>query len=127
MTTNQEFSEQLRQRTFNISVRVTKLVQALPNNTIGWKLGDQILRSGTAIGALTEEACVGLSYKDFIHGMGMARKEAYETRFWIRVIIAVGIFDKKRLDNLLNEIEEIAKILSSIVKTGNDKLGKSQQ
>lgn len=73
---NQEFNQSLKNRTFSISLRIIKVVQALPNNLVGWKLGDQLIRSGTAVGALTEEACMGVSYKDFIHGMRMARKEA---------------------------------------------------
>jgi len=42
MQNNEDFKEKLKERTFNTSLRVVKVVQALPNNTIGWKIGDQL-------------------------------------------------------------------------------------
>ena len=95
MITNQEFNRQLRQRTFTVSIRIIKVVQALPNNRVGWKIGDQLIRSGTATGALTEEACMGVSYRDFVHGMRMARKEAAETLFWLRLIVAAELIAER--------------------------------
>ena len=122
MSTNKEFNEQLCQRTFAVSVRMVKVTQALPNNRAGWKIGDQAIRSGTAIGALCEEAMSGLSYRDFIHGMRMCRKETKETLFWLRLIIACGLMPEQRLKILIKEIDEIASILTAIVKTGEQKL-----
>jgi len=119
--TNQEFNQLLKNRTFAVSLRVIKVVQSLPNNRVGWKIGDQLIRSGTAIGALTEEACMGVSYKDFINGIRMTRKEASETDFWLRLIIAAGLIPKIRLQSLRQEISEIIAILTSIVKSSEKK------
>jgi len=126
MITNQEFNQQLRDRTFNISLRIVKVVQTLPNNTVGWKIGDQLIRSGTAIGALTEEANMGVSYKDFIHGFRMARKETTETHYWLRIVIGAGLITEKRLTLLMEEISEIIAIQTSIIKTGESKIYKSK-
>ncbi len=122
MLSNKEFNEQLKKRTFNVSIRIVKVVQALPSNTVGWKIGDQVIRSGTAVGALCEEACAGLSYKDFVHGMRMCRIETKETLFWLRLIIACEIILEQKLRNLIKEIDEIASILTTIVKTGEQRL-----
>tara|TARA_B100001964_G_C13855973_1_gene432291 strand:- start:143 stop:523 length:381 start_codon:yes stop_codon:yes gene_type:complete len=122
MVTNQEFNQQLRDRTFTIGIRIVKVVQALPNNTVGWKIGDQLIRSGTAIGALTEEADMGVSYKDFIHGMRMSRKEATETRYWLRIVIGAELIKEKLLTSLIKEISEIIAIQTSIVKKGEQKI-----
>lgn len=122
MKTNKEFNEELRNRTFNVSIRIVKVTQALPNNRAGWKIGDQVIRSGTAIGALCEEADAGLSYRDFIHGMRMCRKETKETLFWLKLIIACELMPEQRLISLIKEIDEIVSILTSIVKTGEHKL-----
>lgn len=122
MATNKEFNESLRKRTFAVSVRMVRVTQTLPNNRAGWKIGDQLIRSGTAVGALTEEAIMGVSYKDFIHGIRMMRKESTETRFWLRLIIAANLIPEKRLTSLIDELSEIIALTTSIVKTGESKL-----
>ncbi len=122
MKTEKKFDEQMKERTFNVSLRVVKVVQALPSNTLGWKIGDQLIRSGTAIGALTEEAYMGVSYKDFIHGFRMARKETVETHYWLRIVVGADLISEKRLTVLMKEISEITAIQTSTIKKGEEKL-----
>ncbi|MDD5415416.1 MAG: four helix bundle protein [Candidatus Daviesbacteria bacterium] len=106
----------IRERTFNFGVRVVKLVMSLPRNSAGIAIGNQLIRCGTSIGANTEEAQNAGSRKEFIYGLTVALKEARETEYWLRMIAEVGIISKSRLEVLLEENQEIIKILTSIIK-----------
>ncbi|KPJ65368.1 hypothetical protein AMJ44_10425 [candidate division WOR-1 bacterium DG_54_3] len=75
----------------------------------------QLADAGTSIGANFEEADGALSKKDFINKVGIARKEAKETRFWLRTISGVFI-DERDLVADIKESEEIINILSSILR-----------
>ena len=76
----------IKERTLAFGVRVVKVAQRLPKTIAGRELGKQIIRSGTSIGANVEEADGATSKKDFINKMGIAGKEARETRYWLRII-----------------------------------------
>lgn len=93
--------EDLRERTYQFALRIIKMVQSLPRNRVALILGDQVLRSGTSIGANVEEAYAGLSKKDFVHSMNIARKEARETKYWVRLIVDSGLLKKERVEELL--------------------------
>lgn len=70
-------------------------------------LGKQLLKAGTSIGANIEEAQGGISKKDFIHSMNIAKKEARETKYWLRLYDACS--NKKETKKLLSECNEIGK------------------
>jgi four helix bundle protein len=78
-----------------------------------------LLRSGTSIGANINEAQAGQSKNDFIAKMSIASKEARESKYWIKLLIKTGYLDAVdgHTKSLLNKIEEIVKLLTSIVKT----------
>ncbi len=78
-----------------------------------------MLRSGTSIGANINEAQAGQSKNDFIAKMSIASKEARESKYWIKLLIKTGYLDAvdRHTKSLLSEIEEIVKLLTSIVKT----------
>jgi len=80
-------------------------------------LSKQIIRSGTSIGANVEEAMAGQSRKDFISKMAISSKEARETNYWLRLLRDSQLCKNIDYTNLINESEEIIKILTSIVKT----------
>jgi len=105
----------IKERTFVFSVRVVKLAQRLLKTIAGRELGKQIIRSGTSIGANVEEADGATSKKDFIHKMGIARKEARETRYWLR-IIGSTLMNDQEIESLTNECDELVKILSKIIQ-----------
>lgn len=79
-------------------------------------LSKQLLKSGTSIGANIEEALAGQSKKDFIAKMAIASKEARETKYWLLLIKESKLVEGD-VSDYLNGIEEIIKILTSIVKT----------
>ena len=77
----------------------------------------QLLRSGTAIGALIREAEMAESKKDFIHKMHIALKEANETMYWIELLISTDYLSKEQGQSLYDKSEELVKLLVRIVKT----------
>ncbi|MBM3127558.1 MAG: four helix bundle protein [Chloroflexi bacterium] len=105
----------LCERTFKFGVRVTKLVRRLPRDVAGYEIGRQVLRSGTSVGANTEEADAAESTDDFLHKLKIALKEAQETRFWLRNIRESELLFDKEVDSLLQEINELIKILNTII------------
>lgn len=87
-----------------------------------FEISSQLLRSGTSIGANVEEALAGQSEKDFYHKMSIASKEARETNYWLRLIKDAELFEEDCCRELIVKSEELIKILTSIVKTGSDRL-----
>ena len=108
----------IKERTFEFGVRIVRLVNTLPRTVAGIEVGRQLVRSGTSIGANVEEADGAESKKDFIHKMGIARKEARETRYWLRIVRATDLSkDAQEVNYLLQESDELVRILSTIIKS----------
>ena len=91
------------------------MVRRLPRDVAGYEIGRQVLRSGTPVGANTEEADAAESTDDFLHKLKVALKEAQETRFWLRNIRESELLVDKEVDSLLQEIIELIKILNTII------------
>ena len=111
----------LEDRTLNFAKRIIRMCKALPNNTVNFKLIDQIICSAGSIGANYREANDSLSKKDFAMRMKISRKEAKETNFWLELIIEANPDFKERINNLLKESIELKKILSSIIQKNENK------
>ena len=75
------------------------------------------MRSGTSIGANVEEAQAGQSKADFIAKMSIARKEARETHYWLRLLRESEIVTEGQLFEIIKDVDEIIRILTAIVKT----------
>jgi len=116
----------IRDRSYNFALRIIKLTQKLAKNIAGDSLGRQLIRSGTSIGANVEEAQGGFTKKDFTYKMSLARKEARESKFWLSLIKDTGLLKDREVDQLLQEADELAKILTSIVKTSEESLKKTR-
>jgi len=104
---------ELLQRTKNFALRVIKLVNALPNNIAGRKIGDQLIRSGTSVAANYRAACRGRSKAEFIAKLGIVEEEADESALWMELIIESELVKKSLVDNLLQEAVEITKIMAA--------------
>ena len=106
----------IKERTFNFSVRIVKLCQFL-EKTYGVNsiLAKQLLRSGTSIGANVEEAQSGQNKADFISKLSISLKEARETLYWIRLLEASQILSTEKLSEIKKEADELTKILASII------------
>ncbi len=74
------------EKSFQFALRIVKLFSLLKEKKVERDIALQILRSGTSIGANIEEAMGGSSKKDFIHKLSIAQKEAFETRYWLRLL-----------------------------------------
>jgi len=107
----------LEDRLLEFAVRLTKLVDALPNSRTGNHVAGQLLRCGTSPFANHGEVQAAESRKDFIHKLGVCFKELKEVRRWLRFIARVELIPAKRLRPLLIENEELIRIFSASIKT----------
>jgi four helix bundle protein len=80
------------------------------------------VRSGTAIGAIVEEAIGAESRRDFLHKMSMAHKEARETHYWFRLLDASGLLQGFDLSAHLSAADELISLLTAITRTVKEKL-----
>jgi four helix bundle protein len=110
-------AKDIQARSYGFGVRVLKMVRALPRDIAGAAIGRQVARSGPGIGSNVEEAEAAHSKREFIQKMNYARKEARETFLWLRMIRDVGLLKPTRLGPLIQESEELVKILTAIVKS----------
>jgi four helix bundle protein len=106
----------LRDRTYNFGLEILDLVDQLPNNPKGWQLCKQIVRSGTSIGANIEEADQALTVPDFVHKCSIARKEANETLYWLRICRDKRMMKGESLDGTIKTADEFVRIISTIMK-----------
>ena len=107
----------LPERCFDFAKRVIQLCQFLDAKPgVSRTLANQLLRSGTSIGANVEEGQASQSKADFISKYSIACKEARETHYWLRLLTATDIISKERLAGLEQESNELVAILTSIVK-----------
>jgi len=104
------------------AVRVVKLYKHLCGEQKEYVLSKQLLRSGTSVGANINEAQAGQSKADFIAKMAVASKEARESIYWIDLLIKTDYLNKddKHVQTLVNDIDEIVKLLTSIVKSSQE-------
>jgi four helix bundle protein len=114
----------IKDRSYQFALRIIKLCLWLRENK-HFEISNQLLRSGTSIGrsgtsigANVEEALAGHSRKDFLHKMTIASKEARETFYWLRLLRDSEILNNEQSEEIILESEEIVKILTSIIKTG---------
>ncbi|MEM9116564.1 MAG: four helix bundle protein [Cyanobacteria bacterium P01_F01_bin.56] len=108
----------ITERTFEFAVRIVKLCQAVETkSTVSRAIINQLVRSGTSVGANVEESQAGQSRADFVHKLEIALKELRETRYWLRLLVAAQLIPEAKLQSLINEADELLKILSKIIVT----------
>ncbi len=111
----------IAEKTFLFGLRIIKLFNHLRKNKVERDLALQVLRSGTSIGANTEEAIGGSSRKDFIYKLEIAYREARETKYWIRLFKESNLLDDKLAVSFLTDCDEIIKILTAILNSSKNK------
>ncbi len=104
----------IQEKSFNFAIRIVNLYKHLCEEKKEFVLSKQILRSGTSIGANIEEAIGGQSDNDFLSKISIAYKEARETLYWLRLLLATSYLSQEQADSLINNIDEICKILGKI-------------
>lgn len=105
----------IRERSFLFALDVVMACRKIQKSEKEFVLSKQLLRSGTAVGALIREAHNGESTKDFIHKMAIAQKECDETVYWIDLLISSKLNAELNLDELKNEAEQLLKIIRTII------------
>ncbi|PLX27768.1 four helix bundle protein [Candidatus Parcubacteria bacterium] len=111
----------IKKKSFDFSVRIVKGYKYLTTKKREFVLSKQLLRSGTSIGANIEEAIGGQSRKDFISKFSIAYKEARESKYWIRLLREVNYLTEEQAESLLDDCDEICKIISSILISSKNK------
>ena len=107
----------IKEKTFAFALRIVKLHRFLNKEKREYVLSKQLLRSGTAVGALVREAEQAESKADFIHKMAIALKEANETDYWIELLFQSEIINQKECESIKPDAVELIKVLTSIIKT----------
>ncbi len=109
----------LKDRTFLFGARCVKFTCKLPPNQISIELTRQLIRAATSVGANVEEADGAESRRDTAHKMGISRKEARESRYWLRMLMATDSVPHLHLveaNELVQEASELVNILSAIIQ-----------
>jgi four helix bundle protein len=117
MTTNE-----LKLRTKNFSLMVIDLVEKLPNSISVRVIANQIVKSGTSVGANYRAVCRARSDREFVSKMNIVLEEADETLFWIEIIMAKQWMSNLQLDVIWKEGNELTSIFVSSLKTVNDRI-----
>jgi four helix bundle protein len=102
--------DELLQRTKEFGLRVLKLVRALPKDVAGGALANQLVRSGTAVGANYRAACRARSKAEFRAKLGIVLEEADESAFWLELIMEDGMLTESRIEPLRAEADELCAI-----------------
>ncbi|MDO9511115.1 MAG: four helix bundle protein [Bacteroidales bacterium] len=110
----------IRDKSFDFALRIVKLHKFLIQNN-EFVLSKQLLRSGTAVGALVREAEHAESKADFIHKMAIAQKEANECDYWIELLFRSQYFNEEQFISISTDIKELNKIIASIIITTKNK------
>jgi len=104
-------------KSYAFAIKIVNIYKYLTSTHKEFILSKQILRSGTSIGANVEEAIGGQSRKDFAAKISISYKEARETHYWIRLLFDTNYITNEQKEDLLNDINELLRILGSIKKT----------
>ncbi|MBQ8917502.1 MAG: four helix bundle protein [Oscillospiraceae bacterium] len=106
----------VEENSFRFAVRIVKLCQYLRSSKKEYALTKQLIRSGTSVGANVAEAQQAQSKADFVSKLNIALKEAVETNYWIRLLAATNYLTETEKSSILEDCEELQKILISIIK-----------
>src|SRR5438045_1606442 len=108
--------EDLKDRTRSYALRIIKLYQSLATRGVARVLGDQVLRSGTSVGAHYREAIRSRSAAEYAAKMNAGLMELEETLYWLELLEHANIVSPKKLAALNDETDQLTAILVSLIK-----------
>jgi four helix bundle protein len=114
-------SEELKQRTKEMSLNILRLVATVPKTREGDVIAKQIIRSATSVAANYRAACKARSRADFINKIGIVKEEADETTLWLEYLLELSLVDKNRCLQLLQETKELVAIFAASAITAKSK------
>jgi four helix bundle protein len=109
-------------KSYRFALRIIKVYKFLSFELKEFVLSKQLLRSGTAIGALIKEAEHAQSNPDFLNKMNVALKEANETEYWLMLLKDSNYLEEKDVNSVCADCKELIRLLISIVKTTKQNL-----
>lgn len=107
----------VKEKSFSFALAIIETYKFVCKEHHEFVLSKQMLRSGTAIGALIREAEHAESKKDFIHKLSIAQKEANETEYWLELKYRSNYLSIQQFEQLNNQLIELLKLLTSIIKS----------
>ena len=114
------------EKSFSFAIKIVSLSRSIRDRK-EYELARQILRCGTSIGANIAEAQKAQSDRDFLAKMYIAYKEASETEYWIKLLHATKTISDNEYQDIVKDTDELLKILSSITKSTEQRLGIKNQ
>jgi four helix bundle protein len=112
----------IKTKSYLLAIQIVELYKRLSEQRKEYVLSQQILKSGTSVGANVREAIQAESKADFIHKMCIALKENSETEYWLELLRDTNYLDEPTFDSLHRECEEVSKLLTAIIKSSKEKL-----
>lgn len=124
MSEDEKATAGIHELSYDFACRITRLYQYLTEDSDykEYVISKQIYRSGTSIGANVRESKHAQSDADFLSKMSIAYKEADETDYWLNLLHDNGYLNDDQFESLSHDIQRIIKVLTSIVKTMNQKV-----
>jgi four helix bundle protein len=107
----------LKDKSFEFAIRIVKLYKYLCDKKKEFVLSKQLLRSGTAVGALIREAQNGESKADFIHKLSIAQKECDESVYWIELLKVTDYLNEQEFESINSEASALLKMIRSAIIT----------
>lgn len=124
MSEDEKASAGIHELSYDLECRITRLFQYLTEDSEykEYVISKQIYRSGTSVGANVRESKHAQSDADFLSKMSIAYKEADETDYWMNLLHDNGYINESQYESLKKDMDRILKLLTSIVKTMNQKV-----
>lgn len=119
--------EEMKKRTKQFALRIIRLASALPDNPVGRAIANQIIRSGTSVGANYRAAWRARSPRDFSNKIGVVLEETDESAYWLELIIESKLLAENRVRDLLQETNELTAIFAATHKTTKANTHRSNQ
>ena len=117
VTSPELVGDNLKERTRQFALRIIRLFRSLPRKPEARIIGNQLLRSGTSVGANYRAACRSRSRNEFIAKIGIVLEEADETVYWLELLRDAGIIRAEKLSALITEANELTSIFVASLRT----------
>src|SRR5258706_16108274 len=117
-------SKDLEERTFQYGVRIMKLRMRLNRTGVSFRVIDQVVGAGTSVGANVEESHAASSRADFAHKRDIALRECRESVYWLRLLVAAGVFKVKGVEGVIEEGHQVGRKLAKAILTTRQSMSK---
>ena len=112
----------LAEKSFDFAICIVNMYKIFQQEKKEFVLSKQLLRSGTAIGALISEGFYAESKLDFIHKYGIAQKECNETIYWLKLLFKTNYINATEFENIIKEADELMKMITASILTAKKSL-----